>query len=176
MGYLTKMLLLYLTFFVIFFVGGCSTNQVETADLKHYPMDSLEGLITKSGVMIDKKITSDSNGSLRVVVDKPTTALLYETGDIDIENAKLIYQAKLRTKDIEGQVFLEMWCHFPGKGEFFSRGLESSLSGNNEWSSQETVFFMKNGENPDNIKLNLVVNGTGTAWIDDIHLIKTSLK
>ena len=63
MGYLTKMLLLYLTCFVIFFVGGCSTNQVETTDLKHYPMDSLEGLITKSGVMIDKKITSDSNGS-----------------------------------------------------------------------------------------------------------------
>jgi len=69
-----------------------------------------------------------------------------------------------------------MWCHFPGKGEFFSRALQSPLSGSNEWTSQETPFFLKKGENPDNIKINVVVNGKGTVWIDDIHLVKAPLK
>jgi len=71
---------------------------------------------------------------------------------------------------------LEMWCHFPGQGEYFSRGLHAPLTGSNEWSSQETVFFLKEGENPDNIKLNLVVNGTGTVWIDNIKVLKAPIQ
>ncbi len=158
------------------FVAACSTKSVETKELTHYPIDSLEGIITKSDVQMDEKITSDGNGSLRITTSKPTTVELYETGDIDIENTRLIYQAKLRTEGLEGQVYIEMWCNFTGKGEFFSRALQSPLSGSNEWTSQETPFFLKNGENPDNIKINVVVNGKGTVWIDDIHLVKAPLK
>jgi len=36
----------------------------------------------------------------------------------------------------------------------------------------ETPFFFKKGENPDNIKLNLIIKGKGTVWIDDIRLLK----
>jgi hypothetical protein len=68
-----------------------------------------------------------------------------------------------------------MWCYFPGKGEFFSRGLQTALTGSSDWTTQETFFFLKKGENPDNVKLNLVINGKGTAWIDDIHLLKGPL-
>ena len=100
---------------------------------------------------------------------------LYELGDIDVENARLIYQARLRTEEVSGQVYLEMWCHFPGKGQFFSRGLESPLSGSTEWTTEEIPFFLKKGQNPDDIKLNLVINGTGTVWIDDIRLLKGPL-
>ncbi len=62
-----------------------------------------------------------------------------------------------------------MWCHFPGRGEYFSRALNVPLSGAVEWTHQETPFFLRKGENPDNIKLNLMV--TGTVWIDDIKLM-----
>ena len=100
---------------------------------------------------------------------------LFECGNIDIENARLIYQARLRTEDVKGQVYLEMWCYFTGKGQFFSRGLDSPLSVSTEWTTQETPFFLKKGENPDDIKLNLVINGTGTVWIDDIRVLKGPL-
>lgn len=33
------------------------------------------------------------------------------------------------------------------------------LLGSQEWTSLETPFFLKAGENPDNIKINLVING-----------------
>jgi len=69
-----------------------------------------------------------------------------------------------------------MWCHFLGRGEFFSRGLVTPLTGTTDWTTQEIPFLLKEGENPDNVKLNLVIDGKGTAWIDDIRLLKGLLR
>ena len=161
--------------FISIFVSACAQKPVETVEIKHYPLDNMEGVITRTNTQIDQEIASDGNGSLGISATKPTTIKLYETGNIDIENARLFYQAKLRTEGVEGQVYLEMWCQFSGKGEFFSRALHAPLSGSQEWTSQETTFFMKKGQNPDNIKLNLVINGKGKVWIDDIRLAKALL-
>jgi hypothetical protein len=145
-------------------------------ELESFALDDLQGLITQSGVSIDKAISSDGNGSLRIDAEEPATIHLFETGDINIENARLIYQAKVRTINVRGQVYLEMWCHFAGKGEFFSKGLMNPLSGATDWTTLETLFLLKTGENPDNVKLNLVVTGKGTIWIDDIRLLKGELQ
>lgn len=157
------------------FLVSCAQPSKEVTELRHFPIYSMQGIITQSGVQIDKQNSSDGNGSLRITVTKPTVVRLFETGDIDIENARLIYQAKVRTEGVEGQVYLEMWCHFPDKGEFFSRGLQTPLTGTTDWTTEETPFFLRKGENPDNVKLNLVINGKGTAWIDNVHLLKGPL-
>ncbi|MGD8499336.1 MAG: DUF4190 domain-containing protein [Phycisphaerales bacterium] len=149
---------------------------IELIQLRQFALDDTEGLITQSGVGIDGRISSDGNGSLRIEANESTTVRLFETGDLDIENASLTYQAKVRTENVEGQVYLEMLCHFPGKGEFFSRGLASPLTGTTDWTAVETPFFLKTGENPDNVKLNLVIDGKGTVWIDDIRLLKGTFK
>ena len=65
-----------------------------------------------------------------------------------------------------------MYCHFPGKGDAFSRGLQTPLTGNTDWVTEEIPFFLRKGENPDNVRLNLVIDGSGTAWIDEIRLLK----
>jgi hypothetical protein len=88
----------------------------------------------------------------------------------------LIYKAKLKTKDVQGKVYLEMWCSFPGLGEFFSRSLNSPLSGTVDWTTIETPFFLKKGQKPELIKLNVVINGQGILWIDDISLVKVPLQ
>ncbi len=149
---------------------------LEATELKRFPLDNLDGIITRSGIRIDKQISSDGNGSLRIEAMEPTTIRLFETGDIDIENARLIYQARVRTENVEGQVYLEMWCHFAGVGDAFSRGLATPLTGTTDWTTEETPFFLKKGENPDNVKLNLVIKGKGAVWIDDIRLLKGPLK
>ena len=155
---------------------ACSTKPEEPTEIKAYPIDSREGILSESGgIEMDTEITSDGGGSLRTTASEPGTVALYETGDMDLENARLIYQARLRTEDVEGQVYLEMLCEFEGKGVFFSRALQSPLSGTTDWVLQETPFFLKKGENPDNIKLNLVIDGRGTVWIDDIRLLKAPL-
>jgi hypothetical protein len=151
-------------------------KEIATSELKQYSLDSTEGVLTQSGVTIDRQISSDGNGSLRIEATKPTTIRLFETGDIDIEEASLIYQAHVRTENVEGQVYLEMWCHIAGLGDCFSRGLDRPLTGSTEWVTEDTPFFLEAGQNPDNVKLNLVINGKGTVWIDDIRLLKGPLK
>jgi len=166
-------------------VAGCGNNGQqepqetstrETATLKIYPMDSMAGVISQTDdrvvLEIDPQISADGNGSLRIDASGPATVHLYEAGDLDVEDARLIYRAKLRTENVTGKVYLEMWCHFPEAGEFFSRGLAAALSGSNSWVTVETPFFLEAGQNPDQIKLNLVFEGTGTVWIDDVHLIR----
>ena len=154
---------------------GCSGGNSADPALRHFPVDDLTGLRTQSGVVLDETISSDGNGSLKIVADEPMTVLLYEVGGLDIEQARLIYQAMVRTEDVEGQVVLEMWCRFPGKGEFFSRALDQPLSGSVGWTMLEAPFFLEAGQTPDLVKLNIIINGTGTVWIDDIHLLRAGL-
>ncbi len=159
------------------FLAGCSKSS-QVTELRRFPLDSLDGIITQSGaeLEIDRSTSSDGKGSLKIVVSEPTVIRLFETGDIDTENARLFYEAKIRTKGVGGPVYLEMWCHFPGLGEFFSRNPQSAVTGTTNWTSMETVFFLKKGERPDNVKLNLVIGGKGTVWIDDIRLRKGPLQ
>ena len=160
-------------------IGGCTDRAQAPAaavELKRLPLDTATGVLTSSGVAFDPTQSVDGKGSLRITATGPTTVRLYELGDIDVDNARLIYQASLRTENTQGRVYLEMWCHFAGKGEFFSRGLASAPSGTTDWTTQETVFFLQPGENPDNVKLNVVMDGPGTAWIDDIKLLRGPLQ
>lgn len=154
---------------------GCSQPATHVTELRYFPLNNTNGIITRSNVAFDKHTSSDGNGSLRITATGPTVVRLFEVGDLTVENARLIYQAKVRTEDVDGHVYLEMWCHFPGRGEFFSRSLQTPLSGTTNWTTEETPFFLKKGQKPDYIKLNLVINGTGTAWIDDIRLLKGPL-
>jgi hypothetical protein len=151
---------------------SCAQKSSSDVALKTYALDSLDGVIRASGVEIDRTVKKEGAASLKITVTEPSVIPLFETGDIDVENAALVYQAKVRTEDAQGDVYLEMWCHFEGKGEFFSRGLQSPIKGTMGWTSQETPFFLKAGENPDNVKLNIVSEGTGAIWVDDIRLMK----
>src|SRR5208283_640504 len=145
-----------MTVVLILTLSACLTNEVQVAELRSFPTDNMDEIITRSDVSIDKEISSNGKSSVKMIVNSPTTFKLFETGPIDVDNARLIYKAEVRTDNVNGQTFLEMWCSFPGKGEFFSRGLQNPMSGTNGWTSLETPFFLKKGEKPDNVKLNVV--------------------
>jgi len=161
---------------VLFSTLGCSLSAQDVIELKAFPLDSLDGILTRSGVQLDKQNSSDGKGAIKIIAANPTTVRLFEVSGIEVEEARLIYRAKVKSEGVEGQVFLEMWCHFPDKGDFFSRGLQSPLTGTTNWTTQETPFFLKKGEKPDFIRLNLVIQGKGVAWIDDIRLLKGPLQ
>lgn len=161
---------------VLALIAAACSQEKNIVVLKRYPLDTMEGLLAGTGVGIDEQTTSDGRGALRIEAAATRTVPLYETGDIDVENARLLYSARIRTEDVDGKVYLEMWCHFPGKGEFFSRALHAPISGTTDWTTQETPFFLKAGENPDNVKLNVVINGKGRVWVDDVRLTKGPLQ
>jgi hypothetical protein len=97
---------------------------------------------------------------------------LFEVADPGVENCMLTYRAAMRSEDLQGRAYLEMWCRLPGQGEFFSRGLSQTIKRTTEWSSYEVPFRLKKGQRPDLIKLNVVVEGRGKVWIRSIELLQ----
>jgi len=154
---------------------GCSPGSPSEEVLVAMPLDSVDEIITKSGVTADPAVTTDGGGSIRVDASGPTTVRIAEVEGLTVDGARLVYRARLRSEGLEGKAYLEMWCAFPGQGEFFSRGLQSPLSGTSDWTSQETPFFLQKGQTPSRVKLNLVVDGAGTVWLDQVELAKAPL-
>lgn len=152
--------------------GGSSSGKV----IKKFPVDSANEVVTRKNVSTDSGISVDGNGSLKIHVSGTQTLPLYKLGNIDLDNSFLVYEAALRTENLDGEVFLEMICYFQSKGEFFSRNYESALSGTTDWTVKSTPFRLREGENPDIVELNIYVTGKGTVWIDDIKLLKRPLQ
>jgi hypothetical protein len=133
--------------------------------------------------------TADPTITKDVVVDggawlanhtKAQTFRLFEVPEPGVEDCTVLYRARLKTEGMTGKAYLEMWCRLPGRGEFFSKGLSQTVTGSNDWISYEIPFFLKKGEKPDLIRLNLVVEAigwlfkkpvTGKVWIKDVELV-----
>ena len=159
-------------------LSACTRSQQSPAapvELKHFALDDLAGVRATTGVTLDSHTSADGKGSLRIDAAQPMTVPLFEVTDVSIENATLIYQATVQSEKLDGQAFLEMWVRIPGKGEFFSRGIDRPITGTMNWMTVATPFFLQTGQKPDLIRLNLVVQGKGRVWIDDVHVPRAPL-
>jgi len=87
-----------------------------------------------------------------------------------ITNRQLSYRAKIKTQDVKGRVYLEMWLRAANGQKSFSRGFEDAVNGTTDWVEVQTPFRIKDGERADRADLNVVIEGGGTAWIKDIVL------
>jgi hypothetical protein len=130
---------------------------------------------TSADSPISKQLTLDEDKAWLAECEKATTLRLFEVGEPNVDDCMVIYRVKLKTEGLKAPAYLEMWCRLPGRGEFFSRGLQNTVTGSNDWASYETPFFLKKGEKPDLIKLNIVLKGSGKIWVKDVELIKGPL-
>lgn len=116
-----------------------------------------------------------TDNELEVAAGGADTIRLFEAPLAKQEQAILTWRVKIKTKDVTGGVYLEMWCRIPGAGEFFSRGLNQELRGTNDWVTCEVPFLLKKGQRADLLKLNLVFRGAGTVRVKEIELWATPL-
>jgi len=158
-------------------IAGCSqTRQPQpAAKIAQFELNSTDGIIDQHLVVLDKAVSSDGGGSIKIVFNEPMTIHLGKWSAAELGNARLIYRARVKSEQLRGKAYLEMLCQFNGQGEFFSRDLQSPVTGTTDWTTEETYFYLKEGENPDVVSLNLVVEGEGTIWIDDINLLRAEL-
>jgi hypothetical protein len=103
---------------------------------------------------------------------------LFDLADPGKENGLLIYRAKLRTEDVQGQAYLQMWCRLAGRGEFFSKshGFGQAAQGTTDWATYETPFILQPGQSPNTVRLEVVLEGSGKVWIKDVELLFAPLE
>ena len=128
-----------------------------------------EPTVTTDAVSVD-------DGAIRIDVDGQRSVALYQyQAPPGTEHCMLSYSAALKAEGLQGKAYLEMWCQLPGRGRFFSKGLDNPLSGSADWADFQVPFYLKAGEQPDLLLFNLHVEGKGTVWIRDIRVSRTPL-
>ena len=141
-------------------------------EVRKPPLDDASMIGTT--IQTDTQVKAEGKASIKITTQWPMTICLGEVARIDIENAKLVYKAKVKS-DLDGTAFLEMWAHVGG-GQYFSRGMNDVVSRKTDWKIIQTPFLFQKGQRPEKVTLNLVINGKGTVWIDDIVLSKEPLQ
>ena len=141
-------------------------------ELQRLPLDSISSLGTT--VSTDLAVKKEGKGSIKISTEGPTNICLGVVQPLNVENARLIYQARVKSEQLEGTAFLEMWCEVGG-GRYFSRGMNSTVAGTMDWQTLQTPFFLQAGQKAKRVTLHIVVNGKGTVWVDDVVLFKKPL-
>jgi hypothetical protein len=82
---------------------------------------------------------------------------------------------RLRYENVEGASYLEMWSHFPGGGQYFSRTLAEQgpmmkLQGTSGWRSFVLPFDATGAPLPTRVVLNVVLQGRGTVYLGPLQL------
>jgi hypothetical protein len=152
---------------------ACDIGPDELPDMALYAdgLDSARSVAPQPGVSFDPDVSADGRGSLRIDTHGERTVVHIADVAIDApELPRLSYRAKLRCENVNGRAYLEMWVRVKGMGEYFSRALHSQISGTSEWSTHEAPFFLEKGQIPTRARLNVVVEGDGTVWIDGARL------
>lgn len=157
-----------LAMFALLLVGSLAA----AADLKKLSMD--DASVIGTTIQTDTQVKAEGKGSIKITTRWPTMICLGEVDSLDVENSKLVYRAKVKS-DLDGAAFLELWAHVGG-GQYFSRGMNDVVSRQTDWKVIQTLFTFQKGQRPEKVTLNLVINGKGTVWIDDVVLSREPLK
>jgi len=155
-------------FAMLVLVAGSTYSE----DLNKLNLDDATAIGTT--IQTDTRVKAEGKGSIKITTQGPATICLGEVAGLNIENAKLVYKAKVKS-NLEGTAFLEMWAYVGGS-QYFSRGMNDVVTQKTDWKVIQTPFLFQKGQRPDKVTLNLVINGRGTVWIDDIVLSREPLK
>ena len=155
----------------IFLALILATVPVKAEELIKLGLDDTSSISPK--IQSDTVVKVEGKSSLRITTTWPTTVYLGEVIMPNIEGAKLIYSAMVKS-NLDGNAYLEMWAHVKGQ-QYFSKGLNDMVIGKSDWKTIQTPFMFQKGQKPEKVTLNLVINGMGTVWIDEIILSKEVL-
>jgi hypothetical protein len=153
--------------------------QYDDTLIAHFPLDSKADMtrsVIEGPYAIDRAVSSDGNGSLRIDATRKQLVELYRVwGDEeDLSFRQLVYEADVRTEGVEGDVFLVMQAEItsvPG-GSMAVVGRDGAIRGNNDWTTLQVSAGNPGGSHLLGTTLQLHIDGPGTVWIDDVKLIE----
>jgi hypothetical protein len=139
--------------------------------IAHYPLSAGAVPAGADGVF-DPDVSQDGDGSLRVVTGEEGGRLrLYRLENVGPVEGALVYTGFLKSQDLDGSAYFELWCH-PAEGNpAFVRGVPTGVAGSADWKPQEVSFRRpETCSDPSSVELNVVIRGSGMVWIDNIRL------
>jgi hypothetical protein len=155
--------------------GGCSRGPAEVAS---FPVNGDQDIIDRGAenVAFDREESADGGGSLRAEAGRPRTVRLYELRDPHgLEGRLIVLTARLKSVGMRGGAFPELWIHAEGRNEVQVRNPVAAVGKTRDWTPVRLEYRCERGERPDLLRVNLVLDGIGRAWIDDIRIASEPL-
>jgi len=150
---------------------GADAPERAPVQIAHFPL-SENRVPAGADAVFDPDVSQDGGGSLRVATGEQGGRLrLYRLEDVGSVEGSLLYTGFLKSQDLRGAAFLELWCH-PAEGNpAFVRGVPRRVAGTSDWKPQELAFSRpETCHDPVSVELNVVIQGAGTVWIDNLRL------
>lgn len=138
--------------------------------------ESLEGTAIRA--QIEPATHAQGTSSVRLSAEQPGQHLVSvaRLENLDWQNLHaLVYRAKLRTQNLHGQAALGMSVYIQGEMPAESaQNVETSLTRDTfpDWTPAESLYLLKPGQRIGQLELFLVLNGTGTVWVQDAQLLE----
>lgn len=119
------------------------------------------------------RLTYDEEAdALRVDLDYTSVFNLkkVDLGGQSYSGKTLNYSLRTKTMNFEGQAFLELAIRFKGTTTLYRRGFNSKVVNNSDWQTLRVAYPIRPSEKPEIAYLNVIVEGRGTIWFDDIKM------
>lgn len=153
---------------------------ISIADEKiiEFPITGVESIEPSGSAQMD---TADEN-ALLITTEGETKVELFDIDGSGLGDKKLTYSARMRSEDLtatdetKGIAYLELTVLFPDGEELVVRGPRVPISGTTEWKSADTVLYVDKGGDPQSVNLDLVVDGAGKVWVQDVRLSTRPLR
>ena len=166
-----KRIYLFSLSFLFISIVGCGKKKPL---IYNFQVNSLNRVISKFNLKLDDEVSYDGLGSIRVDSKDTTTAYIFVLYDIPVKRAKLTWEAYCKSEDLKGKAFLEMGVQISKK---YRKELESYLHqskdflrGTTNWQKIKVEFLVLENLKVDVVQLNLIIEGEGTVWIDQVRL------
>lgn len=125
-------------------------------------------------LIIDGDNKSEGDASIRVDAPAPCRITIAKFSGVDFDQFRLVTSAKLKSELTRGSAVFETLVRVKD-GFYFSRALDKPVKEKTDWTEVKTFFNFKKNEHPDEIFVNLIIEGSGSVWIDEIKLFKEEL-
>ena len=167
---ITKFIKAALFIFCAFIFSTAASYSSE--EIIEFPITSAQDIVSSGLVEIDP----ENDSALIVNSSGKSEVILFDLDGSELGEKRLTYSARMRTEDLKaegdsrGIAYLELTALFPDGEELAARGPRVPLSGTTDWRAGNTVLYVDRGDNPERVRLALIVEGNGKAWIGDVQL------
>lgn len=168
---------LMLTLVVLALAFGCKKKADPPKQIDSFNCDTPDRLISGDFAAVDGEGAAEGKGCLIMVADQPKTVALFEVKNPGDGGAKFIVQFKMKVQGFLGDAYGQMNVSFDsgGKQEINNREC-CALGADSDWIPMTLAWEVKDkSKKVSAISLYAVLNGSGTAWVDDVKVIRAPL-
>jgi len=147
------------------------------AGVQNFRWDELQkqGRVAAGTVLSPESGSSEYRLKIDSIEPRPSSVTALTIDRPQIAGPRYKLTGKVRYDNVEGIGYLEMWNHFPGGGQYFSRTLAEQgpmmkLHGTSGWRTFVLPFDATGSPPPTRLVVNVVLQGRGTVYLGPMEL------